>query len=80
MQVLKGEMKERSLFVGDIGSEIFAAKNVPSASKFIIEFSLDDSGHFAVLLGLEDALHISDFLNGGVGDAHDGALLLGLHV
>jgi hypothetical protein len=73
-------MKEGSFLVGNIGSKIFATNNVPSASKFIIEFSLDDSGHFAVLLGLEDALHICYFLNGGVRDADDGALLLWLHI
>lgn len=64
----------------DIGAEVLAADHVPPASKFIIQFPLDDSCHFAVLLGLEDALHVGHLLNGRVGNTDDGALLLGLHV
>jgi hypothetical protein len=73
-------MKKISLLMRDIRSEVLAADDIPPASKFIIELMLDDSCHFAVLLGLEDALNICNFLDGGVGNTNDRAFLLRLHI
>lgn len=73
-------MQKAALLVGDIRSEIFTADDVPASSQLIIDLPLDDAGHLAVLLRLEDALDVCDLFNGRVGDADDGALLLGLHV
>jgi hypothetical protein len=80
MQIIKAHMQEGSFFVRYISAEIFAADHVPSSSQFAVEFALDDSGHLAVLLRFEYALHVGHFLDGRVGHAHYGALLLGLHV
>lgn len=80
MQVIERKMQKAALLVSHIRSEVLAADNVPASSEFIIDFPLDDACHFAVLLRFEDALDVCDLLDGGVGDADDGALLLGLHV
>lgn len=52
------------MFMGDVGSEIFAADDKPPISKSVFHFFLDDPCHFAVLLSLEYALDVSNFLNG----------------
>lgn len=68
------------MLVGHVGSEVFAADDVPSFAKFVLDLSLYNSGHFAVFLSLEDSLKICHFFDCRVGDPNDGALLVWFHV
>ena len=73
-------MDEGSLLVSDISSEIFTADHEPAVAELVLDLPFDDACHFAVLLGLEDALDVCNFFDGWVGDTDDFALLFGSHV
>ena len=80
MEVLKGEVHKRTLFMGNISPKIFANNNVPSFIKFLVELSFDVTCNFAEFLSLEKVREISDLLNGCVGDTDDRALVFGLKI
>jgi hypothetical protein len=66
--------------VRDVSAEVFAANDVPAAAQLAVQLPLYYACHLAVLLRLEDALHVSHLLDRRVRHADDRALLLGLHV
>ena len=74
MEIIEWKMNKMALFMCDISSEIFTTHYVPSIARVSFDLSLDDAWYFAILLGLKDALDISDLLNGRVGNADDGTL------
>lgn len=73
-------MDECSQLVCYISSEIFATNHVPSLVEFIIELTLQNSGHFAIFLSLWDPNQIRDFFNGSICNADNSTLILRLHI
>ena len=80
MEVIEWKMDEGALLMGHICSKIFTADDIPAISELIFYFPLDDAGYFAVLLRLEYALDISNFLNSRVRNANNDAFLFRGHI
>ena len=60
--------------------KIFATNYVPPATKFILHLPLYYSCDLAVLLSFENALEISNLLDGRIGDADNNAFLFRCHI
>jgi len=80
MEIVKREVDESPVLMSHISPEILAADDEPAVAELVFDFPFDDSCHFAVLLGLENPLHVRHLFDSRVRYANNFALHLRGHI